>query len=186
MAKPTATAASTALPPFCRMSAPMRAAIASCATTMPFLATTACAWPICSSLRAAIGSVRTKAMQAKKILFPGRGAARSGAPLIRDRSGLRARNDPGSAAHHSASLRAALRPGNKFIIGSQHRRQDAVRRAVAVHESLDVDDDLFTHVVAAFHGGRGEMRQQHHLAGAGELDEFRAHRRLVLENVQAG
>ncbi len=31
---------------------------ASCATTMPFLATTACAWPICSSLRAAIGRER--------------------------------------------------------------------------------------------------------------------------------
>jgi hypothetical protein len=32
--------------------------------------------------------------------FPGCGAARSGAPLIRDRSGLSAHNDPGSAAHH--------------------------------------------------------------------------------------
>src|SRR5208283_4477764 len=46
------------------------------------------------------------------ILFPGCGAARSGAPLIRDRPTLRVCNGPGSAAHHSASLRAALRPGN--------------------------------------------------------------------------
>src|SRR4029077_3206855 len=35
--------------------------------------------------------------------FPGCGAARSGAPLIRDRSGLSARNDPGSAAHHHSA-----------------------------------------------------------------------------------
>jgi hypothetical protein len=47
------------------------------------------------------------------IAFPGRGAARSGAPLIRDRHklGIGVRDDPGSAAHHSAPLRAALRPG---------------------------------------------------------------------------
>ena len=36
---------------------------------------------------------------------------RRGAPLIRDRSKLGIRNDPGSAAHH-AKPRAALRPGN--------------------------------------------------------------------------
>jgi len=37
---------------------------------------------------------------------------RSGAPLIRDlpRNGIR--RGPGSAAHHSASLHAALRPGH--------------------------------------------------------------------------
>jgi hypothetical protein len=45
--------------------------------------------------------------------FPGCGAARSGAPLIRDRHELGVCNDPGSAAHHSASLHAALRPGNR-------------------------------------------------------------------------
>jgi hypothetical protein len=32
--------------------------------------------------------------------FPGRGAARSDAPLIGDRHKLRVCNDPGSAAHH--------------------------------------------------------------------------------------
>jgi len=37
---------------------------------------------------------------------------RSGAPLIRDRHEGGARQDPGSAAHHSASLHAALRPGH--------------------------------------------------------------------------
>src|SRR6202043_4042703 len=40
-------------------------------------------------------------------VFPGCGAARSGAPLIRDGRRLGVRNDRGSAAHHSASLRAA-------------------------------------------------------------------------------
>ena len=40
MAKPTATAASIALPPFLSTSTPIRAAIASCATTMPFAAVT--------------------------------------------------------------------------------------------------------------------------------------------------
>src|ERR1700689_648745 len=69
---------------------------------------------------------------------------------------------------------------------SQHRRQDAVRRAVAVHEGLDVDDDLLAHVDAAFDRRRGQMRQQHDLAGAGELDELWAYRRLVLENIKAG
>ena len=53
---------------------------------------------------------------------------------------------------------------------SQHRRQHAVGRAVAVHEGLDVDDDLLAHVDAAFDGGRTEMRQQHDLAGFGKLD----------------
>jgi hypothetical protein len=48
-------------------------------------------------------------------LFPGCGAARSGAPLIRDRSGLGVCYDPGSAAHHFAALRAALRPGNTLL-----------------------------------------------------------------------
>ena len=33
-------------------------------------------------------------------MCPGRGAARSGAPLIRDRRKLGVCNDPGSAAHH--------------------------------------------------------------------------------------
>ena len=68
----------------------------------------------------------------------------------------------------------------------QHRRQHAVRRAVAVQEGLDVDDDLFAHVDAAFDRGRAEMRQQHDLAGARELDELRADRGLVLEHVEAG
>src|SRR5579862_400952 len=48
-------------------------------------------------------------------MFPGCGASRSDAPLIRDRSGLSVCNDPGSAAHHFASLRDALRPGNTEI-----------------------------------------------------------------------
>jgi hypothetical protein len=37
---------------------------------------------------------------------------RSGAPLIRDLREGGVRNDPGSAAHHSASLHAAQRPGH--------------------------------------------------------------------------
>jgi hypothetical protein len=57
---------------------------------------------------------------------------------------------------------------------SEHRRQDAIGRAMAVEKGLDVDDDLFTHVDAAFESGRAEMRQQHHLAGARELDQLRA------------
>ena len=46
----------------------------------------------------------------------------------------------------------------------QHRRQHAIRRLVAVHEGLDVDDDLLAHVDAAFERGRAHMRQQHDLA----------------------
>src|SRR6266851_3407100 len=37
-------------------------------------------------------------------------SSRSGAPLIRDRTDW---NGPGSAAHHSAALHAALRPGHE-------------------------------------------------------------------------
>ncbi len=42
----------------------------------------------------------------------------SGAPLIRDRRKHGAYEGPGSAAHHSATLRAALRPGNEVITPS--------------------------------------------------------------------
>jgi hypothetical protein len=38
--------------------------------------------------------------------FPGRGAACNAAPLIRDRSKFRVRDDPGSAAHHFVLRRA--------------------------------------------------------------------------------
>ncbi|MGD0026942.1 MAG: hypothetical protein ABSC37_20370, partial [Xanthobacteraceae bacterium] len=41
--------------------------------------------------------------------FPGCGAARSGAPLFRDRRKLSVWNDPGSAAHHFALARYVLR-----------------------------------------------------------------------------
>jgi S-disulfanyl-L-cysteine oxidoreductase SoxD len=44
--------------------------------------------------------------------FPGRSAARSGALQTRDRYALRVCDDPGSAVHRSASLRAAPHPGN--------------------------------------------------------------------------
>jgi hypothetical protein len=38
-----------------------------------------------------------------------------GAPLIRDRTLLLARNDPGSAAHRDAVRRVALRPRNAIL-----------------------------------------------------------------------
>jgi S-disulfanyl-L-cysteine oxidoreductase SoxD len=44
--------------------------------------------------------------------FPGRSAARSGALQTRDRYVLRVCDDPGSAVHRSAALRAAPHPGN--------------------------------------------------------------------------
>jgi hypothetical protein len=57
---------------------------------------------------------------------------------------------------------------------------------MAVHEGLDVDDDLLAHIDAALVGRRAHMRQEHHLALAGELDEPRADRGLLLEHVEAG
>ena len=78
--------------------------------------------------------------------FPGRGAARRDAPLIRYRSTLGVCDDPGSAPHHSASLRAAPRPGNEstffkrlitlvraapgrvFLAGVHYHRGDEPRR----------------------------------------------------------
>src|SRR5580704_6509205 len=51
---------------------------------------------------------------------PGRGATRSGAPPIRDRNKENGVYDgPGSAAHHSASLRAAPRPGHARELGEK-------------------------------------------------------------------
>jgi hypothetical protein len=42
----------------------------------------------------------------RAMAFPGRGAACNAAPLIRDRSKFRVRDDPGSAAHHFVLRRA--------------------------------------------------------------------------------
>ena len=58
------------------------------------------------------------------------------------------------------------RPRYRVALALQHRRQHAIRRLVAVHEGLDVDDDLLAHVDAAFDRRRAHVRQQHHLAGA--------------------
>jgi len=48
----------------------------------------------------------------KKPRFPDAVQRDSGASLIGDRPELDVFGDPGSAAHHCASLHAALRPGN--------------------------------------------------------------------------
>src|SRR3984885_2128971 len=152
MAKPTATAASTALPPLRKTSIPTRAASASCATTTPFVATTFWARPICSSPRAATDSAN--------------------APMIRN-------------VKSKTSLRRRLRIAPVARVLSQHRRQDAVRRPMAVHERVDVEDDLLAHIDTALERRRAEMRQQHDFSGPRELDQFWAHSRLVLENVEA-
>src|SRR5579872_4583613 len=70
--------------------------------------------------------------------------------------------------------------------GLQHGRQNAIGRTMAVHEGLDVDDDLLAHVDAAFQRSRSHVRQQHDLAGFGKLDQSRIYRRFVLEHVEAG
>src|SRR5690242_8533563 len=152
-AKPTATAASTALPPFCRMSAPTRAAKPSCATTMPACPTTL--WPATLCPTTPCASV----------------SAPSGA-----RSSPRATK---GSTRLAASAKRRRRRGAKtggcigcLMLGLQHRRQNAIGRTVTVKEGLDVDNDLLAHVDAAFKRGRREMRQQHHFAGARELDEF--------------
>ena len=44
-------------------------------------------------------------------------------------------------------------------VPSQHRRENAVGRFVAVGKGLDVDDDLLAHVDAAFERGRAHVRQ---------------------------
>ena len=62
--------------------------------------------------------------------FPGRGAARSGAPLIRDRLKRGACDDPGSGAHHCASLRAA--PGT--LLGNRKYRSEIGSLTVGVSD----------------------------------------------------
>ena len=47
----------------------------------------------------------------------------------------------------------------------QHRGQQPVGRMVAVHEGLDVDNDLLAHVDASLGGRRSHMRQKRDLAG---------------------
>ncbi len=47
---------------------------------------------------------------------------------------------------------------------SEHSRQHAVGRPVAVHEGLDIDDHLLAHLVATLVGRRAHVRQQRHLA----------------------
>jgi hypothetical protein len=66
---------------------------------------------------------------------------------------------------------------------SQHRADDAVGRAVAVGEGLDVDDHPLAHRDAALDRRRAHMRQQHDIVERGEA---RVDRRLVLEHVEAG
>ena len=68
----------------------------------------------------------------------------------------------------------------------QHRRQDPVGRSVAVHEGLDIDNDLVAHVDAPFDRGRSEMRQQNDFARARELDELGTDGGLVFENIETG
>ena len=55
---------------------------------------------------------------------PARRAARSGAPQMRDRSKLGVRNDPGSAAHHSALTRFVLRCARETYHCALHRIRD--------------------------------------------------------------
>src|SRR3569833_2787052 len=79
MAKPTATAAATALPPRLRMAAPIRAARLSCATTMPCRAVTACTGGNsvrrcgCAKARASAATSSRLAMNARRVarIIPG-------------------------------------------------------------------------------------------------------------------
>src|SRR5215469_13509613 len=133
------------------MSAPICAARASCATTMPPCATTpwgaAMASPARSSPRAASGSASAK-----------------------------------QTKHRSANNFDFMVETPDLAL--QHRRQDAIRRPMAVEEGLDVDDDLLAHVDTALKRGRGQMRQQHDLAGACELDQLWIDGRLMFEHVE--
>ena len=70
----------------------------------------ACVLPLDCFASLAMTALRLSDARKSATSCPGRGAARSGAPLIRDRQST-CLSGPGSAAHHCAALRAALRPG---------------------------------------------------------------------------
>ena len=70
--------------------------------------------------------------------------------------------------------------------GSQHRGHDQVRRSVPVGEGLDVDDDLFAHLVAALDRGRAHVRQQHDLAFGGQLHQLWVGARRIFEHIETG
>src|SRR6202035_4913266 len=110
--------------------------------------------------------------------FPGCGAARSGAPLIRDRRRLRVCYDPGSAAHHFATLRAALRPGNasrqsgyvQHAVEDQTGEQDQTRVAVGLEhvEAVVRIADIQSRDLPGKMGGEGGEAEREHQARAGE------------------
>ncbi len=89
-----------------------------------------------------------------------------GAPLIRDRSELGVRNDPGSAAHHSASLDPALRPGTQRQ-QTELRRVDLRRAAEGRrdfgHETRHLVLDLIVRLQA-------DIEIKDHFVEAGRLD----------------
>src|SRR6478735_291189 len=99
------------------------------------------------------------------------------------------------SGRHDTTNRGEPQPGTRARAGPrgrpkreealEHRGQDSIRGPVPVEEGLDIDDDLLAHVDAALERGRTHMGEQHHLAGAGELDQLRVHRRLVFEHVEA-
>src|SRR6266508_1774441 len=84
-----------------------------------------------------------------------------------------------------SGLSRGLYCNDEINASSKHRGQDTVRRPVAIHEGLDVDDDLFAHVDAAFQRGRAHMRQQDNLALARQPQQPRIDRWLVIEHVEA-
>src|SRR5277367_5038959 len=66
----------------------------------------------------------------------------------------------------------------------QHARQHPVRRAVAIDEGLDVEDDLLAHIAAALVGGRAHVGQQGDLSRLCQCDQFVGNRRGVLEHIE--
>src|ERR1700728_3578343 len=155
MAKPTATAASTALPPFCRTSAPMRAASASCATTMPSLATTAWAWPTSASEpplpSASSANART----------PGAAIARK-VRSIRRRGGATALGDKDIAARlvvvgridrvHRVEQLGRFHPDRRIFVARDVEDEEAIRFGVVGRERRDMASALLAdHLAQKIH-----------------------------------
>ena len=57
---------------------------------------------------------------------------------------------------------------------------------MAIHEGLDIDNDLLAHINAPFDRRRAGVRQQDDLTRAGELDQLWIDRRLMFEHVEPG
>ena len=102
--------------------------------------------------------------------------------VIYDRGNRRSCPPPRAAWRRRGMAKARVKARARAR-DSQHRRDDAVGRLVAVGEGLDVDNHLLAHVHAAFERGGAHVGQEHHVL---LLEKPRIDGGLAFEDIEAG